>query len=285
MIGNLKVVDGHVHTFVSDEVALKIIESFNKIYNIEFENPGSGSIENVLNNMLLNSIDYTIMANFAPPKIVHSNNMWALKTSKLNSKLVALVSFHPEMDGSMPRLLEEYIKQGAKGIKIHPMAQAYSPLDSRMQDIYKSCNEIAFPIVFHCGRVSNARLNNFADLDMILPVIEKYPDIPVILTHMADGNFEDVLRMAENYGNVYFDTSIVITGYPPIMNVNQPSWLDDEIVVALINKVGAEKILFGSDYPCGSPGHDLKRIIGMKLSEKQKQMILGENSIKLFKIF
>lgn len=86
------------------------------------------------------------------------------------------------------------------------------------------------------------------------------------------------------FENVYFDTSIVITGYPPLLKVNEPSWPDNEVVEYVISKVGADRVIFGSDYPWGSPGHDLNRFMEMRIEDRQKSMILGENAIKIFKI-
>lgn len=284
MIDDVTIVDGHVHTFATDEIAYRIIESFNSLYEIEFNLPGTGSIQNVLGNMDQNGIDYTVMANFAPAKILHKNNLWALEVAKHNKRLIPLVSFHPEMEGNLEKLLEEYILKGARGIKLHPMAQGYPPDIKEFEGLYQVCNEAGFPIQFHCGRVSNARLNEYSDLDVILPVIKKYGSIPVVLNHMADGSLEDVLRLSETYGNVLFDTSIVITGYPPIMRVNEPSWLEDGLIVELIGKIGSERVLFGSDYPWGSPGHDIKRILNFGLSRIQRENILGRNAMKLYRI-
>lgn len=284
MVGKYRIIDGHVHTFASEAIALKIIEAFNKVYAIEFENPGNGSIGDVLTNMEKGNVDYTVMTNFAPPKILHTNNLWTLDVAKEHPCLIPLVSFHPEMEGNMSELLEEYIGAGAKGIKIHPMAQAFSPDHPAMQNVYRYCGEISFPIVFHCGRVANARLNAYADIDRILPVIEKYPEVPFVLTHMVDGSMEDVIRLSKEFDNVYFDTSIVITGYPSLMNTNKPSWLDDDMVVDVINTVGAEKVIFGSDYPWGSPLHDIPRIMNMQLSDEQKELIFAGNAVKLYKL-
>ncbi|WP_265443023.1 amidohydrolase family protein [Acetivibrio straminisolvens] len=282
MIGNFIIVDGHVHTFSSEEISLKILQSFNKMYDIEFENPGTGTIDDVLINMENEGIDYTVMANFAPAKILHSNNKWTLEESRKHPNLIPLVSFHPDMDESFTSLLDEYILDGAKGIKLHPMAQGFDPKDKRLEGIYEFCSDIAFPIVFHCGRVANARLNRFSDVETLEPLIARYESIPFILTHMADGNVKDVLRLSKSYENVYFDTSIVISGYPPIRETNKPSWLDDSIPEGVINEIGAERLVFGSDYPWGSPAWDLKRFMGMKLSSEQKKIILGENAMKLF---
>jgi len=283
MVNGFEIIDSHVHTFASDDIAGKIIPSFNEIYDIEFENPGNGTIANVLNNMKLGGIDHTIMVNFAPPKIIEDNNMWTLEAaSEFDGRLIPLVNFHPEMEGSLSEHLDRYIGLGAKGIKMHPMAQSFDVRDERLDELYNKCSEYSFGILIHCGRVSNARLNEYSDFECILPIIEKYPKLPIVLAHMADGNVEHVLKASKEYSNVYFDTSIVISGYPEIMNVNEPSWLEDDQVVAVINEIGADKVIFGSDFPWGSPIHDLKRIMNLKLTDQQKRLIFSENAKRIF---
>ncbi|MHB8066228.1 MAG: amidohydrolase family protein, partial [Ruminiclostridium sp.] len=153
-----------------------------------------------------------------------------------------------------------------------------------LEELYSKCSEYGFTILIHCGRVSNARLNEYSDYECILPIIEKYPKLPIVLAHMADGNVERVLEASKKYSNVYFDTSIVITGYPEIMNINEPSWLDDDKVVAVINEIGAEKVIFGSDFPWGSPIPDLKRIMNLKLTDQQKRLIFSENTKRIFRL-
>jgi len=282
MVKGFKVIDGHVHTFMSDEVSLKIRTSFNKVYSIEFENPGTGTIDDVLKNMNDLGIDYTVMANFAPAKILDRNNRWTLDVSRKHPSLIPLVSFHPDMEGDFECLLKEYIEEGAKGVKLHPMAQGFDPRNEKLKGMYGICNEIAFPIVFHCGRVANARLNEYSDIDAIEPLIKMYRNTPFVLTHMADGNVKDVLRLSQQYENVFFDTSIVITGYPPILETNEPSWVEDDIVEDVVNKVGTQRLIFGSDYPWGSPGHDLNRFLNMHITDEQKRLILGQNATRLF---
>lgn len=95
-------------------------------------------------------------------------------------------------------------------------------------------------------------------------------------------NVKDVLRLSQQYENVFFDTSIVITGYPPILETNEPSWVEDDIVEDVVNKVGAQRLIFGSDYPWGSPGHDLNRFLNMHITDEQKRLILGQNATRLF---
>ena len=56
------------------------------------------------------------------------------------------------------------------------------------------------------------------------------------------------------------------------------------MVVDIIRTIGAKKVLFGSDYPWGSPKHDLHRIINLNLTYEEKSLILGGNAIEIFNI-
>lgn len=278
------IVDGHTHTYPTNDKAKKILNSFTTFYKMKPIHMGNGTIEEVVSNMQKGGIDYTILANFAPFQTLHQNNIWTIKMSKINNNFVPLVSIHPEMEGNIIKHLEQYIALGAKGIKIHSSVQKFLPNNFKFQSVYEFCNDIGFPIVFHCGITSEVSINNYSDLKMLMPVIDKYHNIPIILTHMAEGKVDDVLWISRMYKNVYFDTSIAITGLLCIKRVHDNCWLDDNVVIDVINKVGADRIMFGSDYPFGSPMHDVERILNMNITDEEKKMILGGNSIRIFSI-
>lgn len=277
------IIDQHTHTF-SDLVADRITQSFNTQYEIHFTLQSNGTIHSLLESMKETGVQCSLMANFAPAKIIHTNNLWTLEMAQNHAELAALVSFHPEMMEDMTDCLVQYLDKGAKGVKLHPMAQAFHPQDPRMAPLYTYCNAHRIPIVFHCGPVSNARSNEYSDLENILPVVEQYRRIPFVLTHMAGGRKEDVLDIASRYPQVFFDTSIVISGFPPILENNMPSWRLDEEAAETVQCIGAHRVVFGSDFPWGSQKHDIRRILQLPLSDVEKSLILGENSLKLFQL-
>lgn len=282
MIDGIKIIDSHVHTFSTNEVAEKVIVAFNKLFEIDFNVKYKGTNEDVISLMDKSDVDISILANFAPADILHKNNIWNLNSVQKNRGLKALVSFHPDMEGDLIELFDEYIDMKAAGLKIHPMAQGFDVGDGRLDEVFLKCGENNLPVVFHCGRVSNKRLNDYSDLPKLLPTIERHGDTNFVLTHMADGNVDDVIWLSENFENVYFDTSIIISGYTDLLKINIPSWKEDNKVIEIINKIGANKVIFGSDYPWGSPIHDLNRFLNMGLEESQLKLILGENADRLF---
>ena len=257
---------------------------FNQKYDIPFKNTGKGTPEDLNNGMEKNGIDYSIIANFSSPKHLDDNNRWTLSSSAENKGFVPLISFHPAMPQLNKALIDEYCRMGAKGIKLHPMAQEFDPFDEILFPFYEYSGEKQLPVVFHCGRVANARINNFADTERILPVVEKFSATTFVLTHMVDGNEKDIIDIASRYKNVFFDTSIVISGYEPLLQHNLPSWRDDDKCINVFRRAGTERFLFGSDYPWGEPGMDLQRFISMDLSNAEKKQICGANAAILFKI-
>jgi hypothetical protein len=283
MIQQFTIVDEHTHTYPT-EIAGKILEPFAAFHQLAPTQLGSGTVEEVLASMHRDGVDFTILANFAPAHLLPRNNLWTLETAQQHPQLVPLVSLHPNMDGDLLMQLQRYIALGAKGLKIHPSIQEFVPNHPAMQEVYAYCDAHAFPVVFHCGFVSHVYLNDYADLDMLLPVIDAYRHIPIVLTHMAEGNAADVVKVAQQYPHVSFDTSIAISGKLCFKRLHDLRWQDDAFVVDVVRRVGAERIVFGSDYPFGSPFHDVVRFLQMSLTDDEKRMIVGGNALRIFSI-
>ena len=112
MIEKLTIVDGHTHTYPTYDKAVKILNSFTTLYKMKPTHLGKGTIEEVVSNMQRDCIDYTILANFAPIKILHQNNIWTIDMSKRHTNLVPLISIHPQMEGNILSYLKQYKELG-----------------------------------------------------------------------------------------------------------------------------------------------------------------------------
>jgi len=285
MRNGYRIVDGHAHIFPDGDISAKIMTSFNERFLIPFPPAGNGTVDALLDDMRNAGIDFTILANFASDRFLHENNLWTLSLARFSPNLVPLVSFSPNLlaEHSVDSLFAAYLAQGAKGIKLHPMAQSFDPGDPVILPVYSLAGQHGIPVVFHCGRVANARLNGWSDYEVLLPLIEAFPETNIVLTHMVDGSEED-LRNAARYPNVFFDTSIVISGYSHLLDSNEPSWKEDGRFVTLVREIGATRFLFGSDHPWGSARADLARFFRMPLEPDETRAILGENATRLFAI-
>lgn len=275
------VIDNHVHLFADGTISNKVMQKFNAKYSIGFTPAGNGVSDDLLAQMDQSGIHFSVIANFGGSESVLEINKWTLEIASQHPEFIPLVSITPEI--SRPdQIISKAISAGAAGLKLHPMAQNFDPEDQRMYGVYGLAGELGFPVVFHCGRVSNARINSWSDPERILSVVRRFPGTVFVLTHMADSSPVEIVDFVSRYDNIYFDTSIVMSGYEPLLRVNSPSWQDDSMLLSVVNSCGSERFMFGSDYPWGSPGADLDRLKKSGLKRSDLVNIAGGNAFRLF---
>ena len=90
----------------------------------------------------------------------------------------------------------------------------------------------------------------------------------VIAAHFGGNQVLEEMKKHLLGKNVYLDTS-----YPPDLSV-----LPKEEVLALVRTHGAEKILFGTDFPWENQERCLQYFRNLPLREEEKEKILGENA-------
>jgi hypothetical protein len=122
------------------------------------------------------------------------------------------------------------LARGARGIKLHPRAQAFGFGDARAEAIWQVAEAAKVPILIHAGR-GMPRMDPLAELAL------RFPEVVLVLAHAAiadQGMFAARLR---DHPNVVYDTSTF-------------SVFDQ---LELFARVPAERIVFASDVPYGRP--------------------------------
>lgn len=223
-------------------------------------------------------------------------NAWSCEAAKENPGLFATITLDPVLGPEASRKeVEDKVKNGgAKALKLHPPIGRYYPNDERMRPVYESAATLDIPIIFHCGPhphpddprqvVEYSRPRHYEDL------LTSYPKLTVVMAHMGMGvgpdwahlykpYFQEAMAIAtKHYPNAYFDLSECIAeamggyGMPP------------EDIIALIRAIGAERVLFGTDFPWYEPATVLEGVLKLGLTEQEKRLILGENAIRVFKL-
>jgi predicted TIM-barrel fold metal-dependent hydrolase len=110
--------------------------------------------------------------------------------------------------------------------------------------------------------------------DMLYPFIAGFPDLPIVCAHWG-GGLPFYTLMPEVRGaleNVYFDTAASPFLYRP------------EIYREVCQLAGADRILFGSDYPLMPQRRVLNEINDAGLPEEDRTLILSGNARRLLGI-
>jgi predicted TIM-barrel fold metal-dependent hydrolase len=110
--------------------------------------------------------------------------------------------------------------------------------------------------------------------DVLYPFITHFPDLPVVCAHWGGGLpfYALMPEVREALGNTYFDTAASPFLYRP------------DIYLEVSRLAGADRILFGSDYPLMPQRRVLNEINNAPLPEQDKAMILSGNARSLLGI-
>jgi len=152
---------------------------------------------------------------------------------------------------------------GARGIKLHPRAQAFALSDERLQPVFALALERSVPILIHGGR----GLPPIAeDLEVL---VRRNEGVKLIVAHAGIADMGGLAGRLGGLEGVFFDTSVW-------------SGLD---LLDLYRQVAPEQVLYASDYPYGrQPNSLLVAVRTAKLAgfdDKQLRLMLGGSARRM----
>ncbi len=125
---------------------------------------------------------------------------------------------------------ERCIAAGARGIKLHPRAQAFTVDDSRLEPVFALAEQHGLPVLIHAGRgmppIGEA----------LARIAERHPGAILILAHAAIVDQERIARLVSGRPNVFFDAS---------------TWGAVDLL-ALLSRVSPQQLLYAADVPYGN---------------------------------
>jgi predicted TIM-barrel fold metal-dependent hydrolase len=182
-------------------------------------------------------------------------------------KLVGLVWINPyDGDKAMKNIDKAINRWNFKGIKMHPLLDAYLPDQEIVRPIMDQARKYQIPVLFHCGHPPWSLPWHFGNL------ADTYPDVTIILGHMGHGHIVYInaaIEVAEKHENILLETSAM-----PMQSK----------IKEAVAKVGEDKVMYGSDMPFGHPAFEIKKVEVAGLTKKQLNLVLEENARKIFRL-
>jgi predicted TIM-barrel fold metal-dependent hydrolase len=177
-------------------------------------------------------------------------------------RLYGFVRLNPAYLETSRQLLKQAVTElGFKGLKLHPVSTLQHPGGAATIDLIRYAEELGVPTLFHCGDEPLSTPLSIAQ------AAAACPDAVIILGHMG-GYFhvDEALEVAERFPNVILETSAM--PYP------------DKILTA-VQRIGAERVVFGSDGPVSSPALERQKVVIAELGAAPAGLVLGGNAEKL----
>ncbi len=248
--------------------------------------------EKLLEFMDETSIDVGVILPIAP---YVSNDFVYKLVSYEPRRLIGFASVVPNpADIAVKELRRAVEDLGLKGLKLHPGMQGFCIRHPHVVKVLRAAGELGIPVVIHAIKGDLSTLyfkstgehvlptpDRIEDFDL-LPVLA--PETKIVYAHMGGlFGFREFMAIAAGHPNVYLDTS-----YSLITIVDE---IGTKRLSVYIKHLGADKFIFGSDHIIGLTPDWLsakKQIEIIKslpgLSDKEKELILSGNAVKLLKI-
>jgi len=180
--------------------------------------------------------------------------------------------------------IAEKSRRDVKAFKIrlgYTEASAQSPV---FEELYDYAEEEGLPVLFHTGDTANSAgdlaLSHPLTLDRLA---NRRRELTVVLCHFGNPWFADVAELIYKHPSVYTDISGLTTGGGAYAR-QFLSWLATKISEAIYYAGGAEKVLFGTDYPVTRYTDALTLVKALAISRVDKERILWRNAAKVFRL-
>jgi predicted TIM-barrel fold metal-dependent hydrolase len=275
------IIDAHVH-ICPDKIAkasAKVFKERNK-----FSWFYDGTLGTFLKEAEKNGISKGIAVNVVVNPVFNSkaNDFTASMVEKYPDKLIGYIFIHPGNENPAAEVERCVKTYGFKAIKINGSLHRFFPADERMLSVYQRAMELGVMVLTHCGpNVENfykspKEINErqFAEPRSWIPILERYPDLKIILAHFVGSThyYDEALEVLERFPHVYTDTAMVLNK------------LTSEEATSFVKKIGAERVIFGTDYPGHECHHEIELVKKLDLTDEEKEMIFSKNITRLLEL-
>ena len=231
--------------------------------------------ERLLIDMDNNGISKAVIQQINPPDKNSADIMEEIVSK--NERLYTFGAIHP-FDKDIDSKIKHYMSLHIKGWKLNPHVCGFSIDCKESLALIEKLSKTGLPILCCSGLglpqevlstkipskqtkkdVQNQRLDKYEI------VLDTFPDTTFILAHSGCFEFENMVNLLQKHQNVYTDISI------------QPA----EHIKTLIEKIGAERILFGTDYPFVTQAFSILSVLRATQNEDERTYIFSENAKRL----
>lgn len=259
----MRVADIHAHIF-PDKLAEKASASIGSFYDEGASHIASLSVLKQQEQLADIEVFAASSSATSPAQVDHLNEFIA-SCAQSTKNLVPLGSLFPTMDG-WEEALEKMLCLGIKGVKIHPDFQKININEPKAVEMYRAVAKAGLPVLFHMG---DARFDYSAP-ERLTDLIRQVPDLIAIAAHFGGWQAWDRAYAHILPENVFYDTSSSLM------------FLGKERALDFLEKMGAHRFLFGSDFPMWTPKKELDRFLELGLDQTTQEKILFGNFERLF---
>jgi hypothetical protein len=175
-----------------------------------------------------------------------------------------LVWADPTLPGAVAEVRGFLDTEGFCGVKLHPLLDGYAADGPAVWPVAEVALEYGVPVLVHCGH------GPFSLPWQVERLATRYSQLKVIFAHMGHGTItyiDAAIEAAERHPNVWLETS----GMPMGPKIREA-----------VTRLGAARVMYGSDAPCHHPLAEQAKVLAAGLSEDELSWVLHRSAQQVF---
>ena len=262
---SLDFIDFHTHIY-PDAIASKAADSIRVFYGF-----GDKAMDGTAKTLLergasVGTHRFVILPVAMRPDRTRHINEFILSQVAAEPRFIGFGTVHAGMENITGEV--DFIREnGLKGLKMHPDSQVFAIDDERLFPVYEQVQG-ELPVIFHMG---DHRFD-YSHPARLRRVLELFPKLQVIAAHF--GAYE----LYEEAYDILKDTDCFFDVSSSLM------FMDEGVAESYINRYGAERFVYGSDFPMWDPVVEMGRFLKLKLTDGQFEQIAHKTAEHILKL-
>ena len=199
-------------------------------------------------------------------------------TRRSQGRIIGFAGINPAWGCEAVREAERCADAGLRGIgELHPDTQGFDLADKRtMAGLMAAAQERRLVVTTHSSEPVGHLYTGKGSItpQVLMQFIGNFPDATIVCAHWGGGLpfYALMPEVAAALRNVYFDSAASPFLYTP------------QVYSVVASLVGADKVLFGSDYALLRPRRLLNEIDASSLTPQQREAVQGGNAARLLEL-
>jgi len=261
------VIDTHCHIY-PDKIAQKAAAGIGSFYDIGMNFDGRLDTLKAVSARahVVHSVIFSVATT---PHQVHSINTFIAENVRCSAgRFTGLGTLHPDSE-TMEADIDELQALGLKGVKLHPDVQQF-PIDGPAgRRICALCEERSLPLLLHAGDYRY----DYSNVNRLIPLLKDFPKLQMIGAHFGGWSvWAQAAEALHGFDNIMVDASSTF------------HWVSRDTAKKLISLYGADRVLFGSDFPMWDPKDEIEYLLSLDLTDDELEHIFYKNAQQLFDI-
>jgi len=188
-------------------------------------------------------------------------------------RVYSLFMYNPTKIQQSLEAMDKYCGHPAfVGVKIHPSDHSVFAEDEGYIPVWEWAKKHAMPIMSHTWAATSNPKQAYATPDRFEGFIKAYPEVDFVFGHSGGrvNGIKKAVEIGTRYKNTYYDLAGDV--------------YNRGVIEYICKNIGADRLMIGSDVFWFDLTVPMGMVLGADISDKEKELIMGGNAARLFRI-